>query len=211
MNHTTSLWWDTECSILNSRNEHFYSISPNVSSLEYLGLNKNEEYFLFTLLQSDINGNLPISPIVLGQAKLPMLILELALKKRSFHEKIMLPIICNNCDSGKQMSLWLTHREIPGIISRVSLDYEKIRNNNNNRDNIDKDNDKNNNNELIDKSNILLKENESSLQIEIDRILHLIDFPSIHSDHEIYILSYLDNLEVGLISLMFFINYITLY
>lgn len=138
-------------------------------------------------MKSDIDGNLPLSPVVLGQVQLPITILESALTQPNFYQKIKLPILCNNRDSGKKMSLCFGHQEIPGIIHNTSLNHDDLQNKLDIQKYFDKPNKLFNGNENEN-------EDESHISIEIERILHLSEIPLLHPDHEIYIVCFLDNL-----------------
>ncbi|KAJ1430843.1 hypothetical protein B484DRAFT_47498 [Ochromonadaceae sp. CCMP2298] len=70
-----SFWWDGECPVLNGTNRHKFEcdVSSDGSILASLGLDGVDgvEGVQFTLYWCDVDGNLPVEPVKLGEALLP--------------------------------------------------------------------------------------------------------------------------------------------
>jgi hypothetical protein len=168
LNELTALWWDNQCAILNSRNIHTFDAPHDSSSpISTLGLDENQQDFLLMLIQSDLDGNLPITAPNAIKVYFPMNILVSALSRSNFHQRISLNIQRENGDYAGKIHVLLSHRIVPGIVGRRSLEQRKS------QEQALKDTE-------AEKEDI---SHRARFLIEIEKILHF----SLHFSHEIFL------------------------
>jgi hypothetical protein len=191
--HSTALWWDNECPILNSRNVHTFDCSPGTPPLLALGLDPTQPDFTFFLVKSDLDGNLPIAtPRALARVHLPMPVLLTALSRSNFHQRVTLNIQIGERQesySGK-LTLLLNHRVVPpGALGRTSSSLEKLM--------------------LRPVNGVEGGQAVSEVKVargvqvltHLDKILHLADdLPTLRSTHEIFLFCSVTTPQVSLLA-----------
>jgi hypothetical protein len=192
--HSTALWWDNECPILNSRTVHTFDCSPDTSPLSALGLDPTQPHFAFFLIKSDLDGNLPVSVTsskAMARVYLPMPVLLTALSRANFRQRVTLDILRGDHDSpelqedGKEycgkLTLLLNHRVVPPGArgGRVSTSLEKLLQ----RPEVGPG-------AAAESASggVNAEEGTAQLSVHLDKILHLTDEPpTLRGTHEIFL------------------------
>lgn len=177
--HSTALWWDNECPILNSRNVHTFDCCPGNAPLLALGLDPTHPRFVLVLVKSDLDGNLPIATHkVSAEVHLPMPVLIEALSRPNFRQRVTLDIELSEKGYSGKLTLLLSHRVVPsGALGRTSSSLEKLMLPVN----------------VTEGEHAVSKDEMKVMQgiqvfIHLDKILHLADdLPTLRSSHEMFL------------------------
>lgn len=121
------VWWDADCSILNSRNRHKFEVHDGTLPLARLGLNDSSSNFMeIVLLPSDPDGNMPLTPYCMGRAQLPLSALGAILDRAGFSQTLTLSIALEGISrvtaEAPNLKLVLSHRIVPGSIHKRNVD-----------------------------------------------------------------------------------------
>ena len=120
-----SLWWDHDCSILNSRNRHEFTVPGGCSALSALGFceessSQASECIKFSIIPSDEDGNMLHDTKPIASFSLPIIALGKIMQRSGFSEILDLPLCLleSKSDIQENVKLSVSHRILP---SRVSL------------------------------------------------------------------------------------------
>jgi hypothetical protein len=121
------VWWDADCSILNSRNRHEFEVPDGARPLVCLGLDDSSDHMEVVLIPSDGDGNMPLAPLCLGKCKLPLTALGMILGRAGFSQTVNLPIELDFQSGGSlsetmEVKVALSHRIVPASIQKRDLE-----------------------------------------------------------------------------------------
>ena len=124
-NEERSIWWDRDCSILNSRNRHEFSVKAGRSSLSVLGLENLSDTYVdgsltFQVIPSDSEGNMPSSPKSIGTFSLSFEVFETILSRAGCSQVITLPIRFADSEANVKadVNLSISHRICPPAVKK---------------------------------------------------------------------------------------------
>ena len=114
-----SVWWDRDCSILNSRNRHEFCVSHGQSSLSVLGCDNISE-ITFLVVPSDAEGNMPSCPNSIARFNLPVKVLDAIMGRAGFTQTVSLPLHFAGLDEevSANIELCLSHRILPTSVRK---------------------------------------------------------------------------------------------
>lgn len=130
-----SVWWDKECSILNSFNRHKFTTSGGTDILRHLGLDNNAPVLEFSLVPSNIDGVMISNPIAIGAAYLMISDLIDVVSRSGCNRVVSLPIQFSSefsryfsVMSPIYLRVVLSHRILPTLSSSFDKNIRSVPN-----------------------------------------------------------------------------------